>query len=59
MLQRSCVSPDGSRWYKGRFTLEPASGPAVDPASKKQFAGWDGNKILLQDGRALVANGAR
>ena len=47
--------PDGSVWYEGRFILAPAGGRPVDPANRKQFAGWDGTQILLQDGRALVA----
>ena len=51
--------PDGSIWYEGRFTLEPATGLPIDTARKEQFAGWDGNRILLEDGRALVAEGVK
>lgn len=47
--------PDGSLWYQGRFTLDPAVGKSIDPGNRRQFAGWDGTQILLQDGRALVA----
>ncbi len=47
--------PDGSLWYKGRFTLEPSGGAPVDLKDRGQFAGWDGTRILLKDGRALLA----
>lgn len=49
--------PDGSLWYSGEFRLRPAGAAAVDPSSTRQFVGWDGMQLLLDDGRSLVAAG--
>jgi hypothetical protein len=47
--------PDGSVWYEGRFSLEPAGSAPVDAEDRQRLTGWDGTQILLDDGRALVA----
>ncbi|WP_330835261.1 hypothetical protein [Piscinibacter sp.] len=50
---------DGSVWYSGPFVLQPAGAKAVDPQNKRQFSGWDGTQILLEDGRSLVAKASQ
>jgi hypothetical protein len=47
---------DGSVWYEGLFTLEPAGGPPVDVHDRRMFSFWDGVAIHLTDGRALMAD---
>jgi hypothetical protein len=47
---------DGSVWYEGRLTLNPADGAPFDVKDRKQIAGWNGFEVLLYDGRALVAD---
>lgn len=44
---------NGSLWYEGRLTLTPDSGPPVDLRDRDQLVGWDGEALLLKDGRAL------
>jgi hypothetical protein len=42
--------------YEGRFTLEPASSEPFDIQDRQGVAGWDGTRVVLKDGRALVAD---
>ena len=49
---------DGSIWYRGPVVLEPAGSEPVDVARIDQFTAWDGTRLLLKDGRALVAKPA-
>lgn len=51
----SIYHSDGSIWYAGKFVLKPAGSRPIDPFDRAQFAGWDGTRILLQDGRSLLA----
>ena len=44
---------NGEIWYEGALVLEPAEGPSVDLTDARSFTGWDGEKLLLADGRAL------
>lgn len=44
---------DGSVWYAGTLTLSPDSGPPVDLRDPETVAGWDGEALLLRDGRVL------
>ncbi len=48
--------PDGSVWYEGRFSLEPIGSAPLDANDHQRVTGWDGTQILLDDGRALVAD---
>jgi hypothetical protein len=48
--------PDGSVWYEGRFRLEPIGTAPLDANDYQRLTGWDGTQILLDDGRALVAD---
>ena len=50
--------PDGSIWYAGTFVLRPLGARAFDPARAKQLSGWDGTKLLIDDGRTLEASPA-
>ena len=47
--------PNGSIWYKGELALTPSSGPPVDLTDKAQLVGWDGEALMLKDGRSLRA----
>jgi hypothetical protein len=44
---------NGELWYAGPLVLEPEEGASVDPVDRNSFAGWDGERLLLTDGRAL------
>jgi hypothetical protein len=48
--------PDGSLWYEGRFRLEPVGSAPFEADDHERLTGWDGTQILLDDGRALVAD---
>ena len=43
---------DGELLYAGPLVPKPA-GTFVDPAQHEQFAGWDGERLLIADGRSL------
>lgn len=47
---------DGSVWYEGLMSLEPADSAPLDVRDRQQISGWDGTRIHLTDGRALVAD---
>ena len=49
----------GRVWYRGPFHVQPANSAPVDVKKSKQFAGWDGTRLVIDDGRALVAGKAR
>ncbi|HYP74352.1 MAG TPA: hypothetical protein VER12_00265 [Polyangiaceae bacterium] len=44
--------PDGELWYAGPLVPKPA-GASVDPSQHDQFAGWDGERLLMTEGRWL------
>ncbi len=44
--------PDGELWYAGSLVLKPP-GTSVDPSQHGQFVGWDGERLLMNDGRWL------
>lgn len=44
---------DGSLAYKGRLALSPALEILNDYANKEIYSGWDGDNLLLIDGRFL------
>lgn len=44
----------GELWYKGALALEPSTS-SFDPARSNLFSGWDGDALLLTDGRVLRA----
>lgn len=46
---------DGSIWFEGEFRLEPGDGQSLNVADRRLFTGWDGTRLLLGDGRKLVA----
>jgi hypothetical protein len=45
----------GALWYKGPLKLVPADSPPIDIKDASLFSGWDGDALLLKDGRKLVA----
>jgi len=45
----------GDLWYAGRLTLEPPGPPVVALDDEDVFSAWDGEHLLLTDGRALRA----
>ena len=48
---------DGSIWYRGPLRLKPNGSKPIDPSDRKQFVGWDGTRVLLNDGRTLAVTG--
>jgi len=45
---------DGQLWYAGLLAPAPRDGAAdIDPDQHDQFVGWDGERLLLSDGRSL------
>lgn len=48
--------PHGEVWFEGTFRGMSTAG---GPIERDQIAGWDGERILLRDGRSLVAEPAR
>lgn len=53
--QGTVYTQSGDLWYRGRFVLEPAGAPTIDPKGTVEFSGWDGDTLYLTDGRRLVA----
>lgn len=45
----------GDKWYVGRLELQPANGPVLDMDNPETFSVWDGDNLLLKDGRVLKA----
>jgi hypothetical protein len=45
--------PYGEPWYEGPLTVEPTERADVDLSDPRIFVGWDGERLLLSDGRAL------
>lgn len=46
--------PYGEVWYAGPLVAAPPDASAdIDPSQHDQFAGWDGERLLLGDGRWL------
>ncbi|HKO48621.1 MAG TPA: hypothetical protein VJV79_12905 [Polyangiaceae bacterium] len=43
---------DGELWYAGALVPNPTGSP-VDPTQHEQFAGWDGERLLMTEGRWL------
>ncbi len=50
---------NGEEWYAGVLELDPPEGPRLDLTSATAFAGWDGEQLLLVDGRVLRPAQAR
>ena len=44
--------PDGELWYAGPLVPAPRDA-GIDPTQHDQFAGWDGERLLMADGRWL------
>jgi hypothetical protein len=44
--------PDGELWYAGPLVPAPRDA-SIDPTQHDQFAGWDGQRLLMSDGRWL------
>ena len=42
---------DGDVWYQGPLELD--RGPPLDVNDRGQFSAWDGDALLLRDGRVL------
>lgn len=53
--------PDGAVWYAGPLVPAARDGAAadIDPGQHDQFAGWDGERLLLVDGRSLESPQAK
>src|SRR5688572_24394048 len=47
--------PDGEVWYQGRFVLTGRTAPA-SPLTTDAVSAWDGTKLLLREGGALVTD---
>ena len=45
----------GTLWFRGTLKLRPATTPPIDIHNAALFSGWDGDALLLKDGRKLVA----
>lgn len=45
----------GDKWYIGRLEVSPQSGPGVPLDKPEAFGVWDGDSLLLQDGREMRA----
>lgn len=45
----------GDKWYVGRLALHPANDPVFDMNDPETFSVWDGDNLLLKDGRVLKA----
>jgi len=43
----------GDLWYSGRLQLDPKEGESFDIKNPDNFGVWDGDNLLLQDGRTL------
>jgi len=59
LYQARIFYPHGEPWYEGPLTVEPSDRPDIDLRDPKIFVGWDGERLLLGDGRALRATGQR
>ena len=57
LYQGRIFYPHGEPWYEGPLALEPSDRPDVDLRDSKVFVGWDGERLLLSDGRSLRAIG--
>ena len=44
---------NGEVWYRGPMDLDPPGGNAPDVADRAVFSGWDGDRLILTDGRLL------
>jgi len=51
-LSGKIYHPDGELWYAGPLVPRPP-GTSVDPARHDQFDGWDGERLLMTEGRWL------
>lgn len=45
----------GTLWFRGTLKLRPSATAPVDVHNAALFSGWDGDALLLKDGRKLVA----
>ena len=45
---------NGEVWYRGPLQLDPPGGKAPDVADRAIYLGWDGEKLILTDGRLLL-----
>jgi hypothetical protein len=45
----------GIVWYRGKLKLLPNGNATIDVKDADLFSGWDGDALLLKDGRKLVA----
>jgi len=45
---------DGSVWYQGPLKLAPDTARAADLTDRALLAGWDGEALILTDGRAYT-----
>ncbi|OMH38879.1 hypothetical protein [Motiliproteus sp. MSK22-1] len=43
----------GEKWYIGRLKIEPDTGADIKLDNPKIFGVWDGDNLLLNDGRVL------
>jgi hypothetical protein len=45
----------GDKWYVGRLALHPPNDPVLNMNDPETFGMWDGDNLLLNDGRVLKA----
>lgn len=43
----------GEVWYNGPAAVQPPGKGKLEPARAETFSGWDGEKLILTDGRVL------
>jgi hypothetical protein len=53
-IQGTIFHQNGQTWFTGRFVAEPA-GATIAVEDRAAFMGWDGERLLLTQGRALRA----
>ena len=53
IYQGTIFYPQGEIWYQGPLIVEPHDQPNIDLKNRDIFTGWDGEALLLSDGRSL------